>query len=59
MIYQKTMSKGGRLGIISLSEMLLKLLGLLNIIDQVKEEMGLAKLFEPPQIRGIDICGHK
>ena len=59
MIYQKTMSKGGRLGIISLSEMLLKLLGLLNIIDEVKEEMGLAKLFEPPQIRGIDICGHK
>ena len=39
--------------------MLLKLLGLLNIIDEVKEEMGLAKLFESPQIRGIDICGHK
>ena len=53
------MSKGGRLGIISLSEMLPALLGLLYMIDEVKEEMGLAKLFEPPQIRGIDICGHK
>ena len=59
MIYQKTMSKGGRLGIISLCEVLLTFLGLLNVIDEVKEEMGLAKLFEPPQIRGIDICGHK
>ena len=59
MIYQKTMSKGGRLGIISLSEMLIALLGLLYMIDEVKEQMGLAKLFEPPQIRGIDICGHK
>ena len=39
--------------------MLLAMLGLLNIIDEVKEQMGLAKLFEPPQIRGIDICGHK
>ena len=59
MIYYKTTSKGGRLGIISLSEMLLAMLGLLNIIDEVKEQIGLAKLFEPPQIRGIDICGHK
>ena len=59
MIYYKTTSKGGRLGIISLSEMLLAMLGLLNIIDEVKEQIGLAKLFELPQIRGIDICGHK
>ena len=41
MIYYKTTSKGGRLGIISLSEMLLAMLGLLNIIDEVKEQIGL------------------